>query len=93
VISGFDGGIDPMDMLSHPRFSRKNIEIKFFGGRALLSQEPRKPAPLSAAHLCVPKTLSRIDWEGNRLTSAHNDRAVMFYPGRRGLAIQVEEPA
>jgi hypothetical protein len=30
VISGFDGGIDPMDMLSHPRFSRKNIEIKFF---------------------------------------------------------------
>jgi dipeptidyl aminopeptidase/acylaminoacyl peptidase len=44
-------------------------------------------------YLCVPKTLSRIDWEGNRLTSAHNDRAVMFYPGRRGLAIQVEEPA
>jgi hypothetical protein len=51
--------------------------------------------PLARANqiLCVPKTPSRIDWEGNRLTSAHNDRAVMFYPGRRGLAIQVEEPA
>jgi hypothetical protein len=30
---------------------------------------------------------------GNHLTSAYNDRAVIFYPGRLGLAIQVEEPA
>ena len=51
------------------------------------------PAGTGVIQLCVPKTLSRIDWEGNRLTSAHNDRAVMFYPGRRGLAIQVKEPA
>ena len=50
-----------------------------------------KTAANEAKYLCVPKTLSRIDWEGNRLTSAHNDRAVMFYPGRRGLGIQVKE--
>jgi cytochrome P450 len=39
------------------------------------------------------ENLIRIDGGGNRLTSAHNDRAVVFYPGRRGLAVKVEEPA
>ena len=43
--------------------------------------------------LVYTENLIRIAWGGNRLTSAHNDRAVVFYPGRRGLAIQVEEPA
>jgi len=38
-------------------------------------------------YLCVPKTLSVLIGGGNRLTSAHNDRAVIFYPGRRGFAI------
>jgi hypothetical protein len=63
-----------------------------------LAKPPRMIAALAcqaggSAEVCVPKTLSRIDWKGNRLTSAHNDRAVMFYPGRCGLAIQVKEPA
>jgi hypothetical protein len=39
------------------------------------------------------ENLIRIDEGGNRLTSAHNDRAVVFCPGRPGLAIQGEEPA
>src|SRR5262249_40945343 len=38
--------------------------------------------------LCVPKTLSVLIGGGNHLTSAHNDRAVMFCPERLGLAIK-----
>ena len=43
-------------------------------------------------HLCTENPI-RIDWGGNHLTSAHNDRAAVFCPYRLGLAIQVEEPA
>ena len=45
------------------------------------------------AALCVPKTLSALIRGGNRLTSAHHDRAAMFRAGRLGRAVQVEEPA
>jgi len=37
--------------------------------------------------LCVPKTLSVLIGGKNHLTSAHNDRAVIFYSDRLGLAI------
>jgi hypothetical protein len=43
--------------------------------------------------LRVPKTLSALMSRGNRLTSSDHDRAAMFRNGRRGCAIQVEEPA
>jgi hypothetical protein len=42
-----------------------------------------------AKYLCVPKTLSELMTRWNRL-SWRNDRAVLFRPGRPGLAIQVE---
>jgi hypothetical protein len=38
-------------------------------------------------YLCVPKTSSVLIGGGNRLTSAHNDRAAMFCPYRLGFAI------
>jgi hypothetical protein len=42
--------------------------------------------------VCTENSI-RIDWAGNHLTSAHNNRAVIFYPDRLGLAIQVEDPS
>jgi len=47
----------------------------------------------STCELCVPKTLCALISGGNRLTSAHHDRAAMFRAGRLGRVVQVEEPA
>jgi integrase len=35
----------------------------------------------------------RIDWEGNHVTSAHNDRAVMVLANVVRFAVEVEEPS
>jgi hypothetical protein len=50
-------------------------------------------AKTKRSRLCVPKTLSALIGRRNFLTSAHHDCAVVFRPGRFGLAVQVEEPA
>jgi len=55
-----------------------------FGDFALSFENPDF---VKYAEVCVPKTLFVLIGAGNRLTSAHNDRAIIFYPGGRGLAI------
>jgi hypothetical protein len=35
----------------------------------------------------------RIDWGGNHVTSAHNDRAVMVLANVVRFAVEVEEPS
>jgi hypothetical protein len=59
----------------------------------LRSSGPNYPCCLPETTVVYTENLIRVDGGGNRLTSAHNDRAVVFYPGRRGLAVKVEEPA
>jgi hypothetical protein len=43
--------------------------------------------------LCVPKSLSTLIKEGNRLTSAGHDRAGLLHLERSDLAVQIGEPA
>ena len=58
---------------------------------ATLLNETIQPITAVAPAVCTENPI-RIDWGGNHLTSAYNDRTAMFCPDRLGLAIQVEEP-
>jgi hypothetical protein len=47
----------------------------------------RFAAIIQRGHPVCTENLIRIDWGGNHLTSAHNDRAAMFCLGHLGLTI------
>ena len=48
--------------------------------------------PLSHHPVCTENSI-RIDWGGNHVTSAHNDRAVMVLANVVRFAVEVEEPS
>src|SRR5205823_12696834 len=63
-------------------------------------QSPRSPrhgcagtsARSATAAVCTENSI-RIDWEGNHVTLAHNDRAVMVLANVVRFAVEVEEPS
>ena len=65
--------------------------VEEFSSRSNFSTRPAQGRACGVA--VYTENLIRIDGGGNRLTSAHNDRAVMVLASVVRFAVEVEEPS